>query len=466
MKKRRPSLSTRLYRRVLLLLALTGVAMGWTLFSAAKHEIAEESDAQLVNASRLLYMVTQDEPAGGFLVRQGRVVDAEGGPLVSDEESRAFEASYDSCMFVVFWEGHPVARSGWGAPVSRVPRQPGLRSFRALGAHWRSFGAPGRDPRLFIVVAERKAIREIPIWGLLRELAGPMLALLMVAMTMLWWTLRKGLSQVERLASKLNARSLSDLEPLVPQEWPRDLESLVVALNKLFARLEGAYELEQAFTDDVAHELRTPLAAIRAQAQLLHKIARPDYADDVARLLGTVDRANGLIDGMLTLARLNATSVMPRPLDVHDLVAEVVADALMSLPADAMEFTVLPDHIVRWTCDAALLQIALSAVISNATRHGRAGGRVDIAIVRNSDRLVVTIGDRGPGVEPEQRERILRRFENGGSPTSGSGLGLSIASKAMALLGGTIRLDDRPGGTGLLVILTLPSNESYLGPPA
>lgn len=455
--KRRPSLSTALYRRVLLLLALTGLAMGAVLYTVATREIARASDAQLINASRLLYMMMQDDLAAGVLERHDRIVGADGDPLLSSQEAKAFQASYDTCMFTVFWNGKPIAQSGWGAPVRLVPRRAGLHDFRALGDHWRSYGMKGHDPRLLIVVAERSALREFSFGRVLGELAVPLLALMAAAMAVLWWTLSKSLSQVERLASTLNARSLSDLEALDPQDWPQDVEPLIVALNKLFARMEGAYELEQAFTDDVAHELRTPLAAIRAQAQLLRRLSPCALGEDADRLVATVDRANDLIDGMLVLARLNSTAVCARSIDVHALVAEVVADSLVNLRADAMEVSVIPEHIVRWRCDAALLQIALSAVIANAMRHGLAGAHLDIAIVRASDRLVITIGDRGPGVPAHERERLLHRFEHGGSSTSGSGLGLSIATKAITLLSGTIRLDDRPDGQGLLVILTLPS---------
>jgi signal transduction histidine kinase len=446
----------QLYRRVLLLLALTGLAIGGVLFVVASREVGRASDAQLVNASRLLYMMLQDDIAAGVLVRHDSVVAADGDPLLSNQEAQAFQASYDSCMFTVFWEGKPIAQSGWGAPVRLVPRRLGLHDFTALGDQWRSYGMKGHDPRLLIIVAERGAMREFSIGRLLRELALPMLALLAVAMVVLWWTLRGSLWRVERLASTLGARSLSDLEPLVPEEWPRDLETLIVALNKLFGRLEGAYELEQAFTDDVAHELRTPLAAIRAQAQVLRRLSPQPLGEDADRLVAMVDRANALIDGMLTLARLNATSISARSVDVHALVAEVVAEALVDQAADAMEVSVMPEHIVRWRCDASLLQIALSAVVGNAIRHARAGAHLDIAIVRGSDRLIVTVGDRGGGVVAGERERLLRRFEHGGLKTSGSGLGLSIASKAMALLTGSIRLEDRPDGPGLLVILTLP----------
>jgi len=454
---RRSSLSTRLYRRVLILLALTGLAMGVILYTVASREIGRASDAQLVNASRLLYMMMQDELTPAMLTVRGARPAPGNDPLLTSEEKKAFQASYDWCMFAVFWDGKPVAQSGWGAPVSLVPRRPGLHDFTAMNDHWRSYGLPGRNPRLLIVVAERDVMRELSVRPVMRKMALPMLLLLAFAMVVLWWTLRTSLSEVERLASSLNARSLTDLTPLDPGDWSRDLGPLIVALNKLFARLGQGYELEQAFTDDVAHELRTPLAAIRTQAQLLRKTAPALLAEDGDRLMRMVDRANCLIDGMLTLARLNATAVSNRSIDVHALVGEVVADAVGQLPAEAIEFDVTPSHVVRWRCDAGSLQIAVSAVIDNAIRHARSGGRVDIAIVRSAEHLVISIGDRGCGVAAADRERLLRRFEHGAAGSSGSGLGLSIATKAMTLSGGSIRLEDRQDGPGLLVILTLPA---------
>lgn len=447
----------RLYRRLLLLLALTGFAMGAILYTVANKEVGRAADAQLVNASRMLYMMMQDEIASALLTTHGHELAGDGDHLLTAEERKAFRASYDWYMFVIFWDGEPIAQSGWAAPIKLVPLKTGLHDFAAGDDRWRSYGLHGRDPRLLIVVAERDAMREFAILPVLRQLALPMFLLIAAGMVVLWWTLRKGLSEVDRLAVTLNARSLSDLSPLVPAEWSKDLEPLIIALNKLFARLGQAYELEQDFTDDVAHELRTPLAAMRAQAQLVRKMAPPPLMEDVGRLIAIVDRANALIDGMLTLARLNATSVSVRSVDIHALVGEVVADALGQLPADAMEFNVTPDHVVRWRCDPTPLQIALSAVIENATRHARAGARVDIAITRSTDRLVITVGDRGPGVKPADRDRLFRRFERGVSTSSGSGLGLSIAMKAIIVSGGSIRLEDR-GGAGLLVILTLPGS--------
>ncbi|SEN03737.1 two-component system, OmpR family, sensor kinase [Sphingomonas gellani] len=454
---RRTSLSTRLYRRVILLLALFGLGSSLILYAVANREVDRAADAQLVTASRLLYMMMQNDLTAGVLNVPGPASFDREARLLTAEEKTAFGMSYDWCMFAVFWNGRLVARSGWGAPISVLPRKAGLHDFRATGDRWRSFGLEEQGGKLLIVVAERNATVEFSILRALGKLVLPLSLLMAAGMVMLWWTLRASLSEVERLTSTIYDRSLADLTPLTPGDWSPDLEPLITALNTLFLRLGDAYEQEQAFTDDVAHELRTPLAAIRAQAQLLSRGDPANMREELGRLVRGVDRANRLIDGMLTLARLHATTLDSRSVDVHELVAETVAEAAMSLPPEAVEFSVTPDHVVRWRCDAATLGIALSAVIDNALSHARCGGTIDIALVRADERLVVTVADRGPGIPEQDRERLLHRFERGDSASPGSGLGLSIAAKAITLSGGSIRLEDRPDGTGLLVVFTLPA---------
>nr|WP_246204967.1 HAMP domain-containing sensor histidine kinase [Altericroceibacterium indicum] len=292
----------------------------------------------------------------------------------------------------------------------------------------------------------------------LQELAAPLTLLLVFGVLVLWLTLRKSLSIIGRLADTLNARSLAELKPLDPVEWPSDLWPVITALNTLFARLDQAYEREQAFTDDIAHELRTPLAAIRARAQLVHKSLPNVHEDDIARLIACVDRACDLIGGMLIHARLDTVKLSRRSADIHAIVSDVVAEALLDIPSDSIQFTVNPDYIVRWPCDVSSLTIALSAVIDNAVRHAGEGGHVDIAMVRSSERLDIMIADKGPGIPVEDRKRLQRRFERGTSPSSGSGLGLAIAVTAMKLMGGTLILQDRQDGPGLLVILRLPAS--------
>ncbi|MXP25411.1 hypothetical protein GRI39_05055 [Altererythrobacter indicus] len=455
---RHSSLAVRLFCRLLLLLALTGMGMGFLLYNVADRESNRASDAQLMKAARLLNMMMQDELTAGVLVAHDQVLSANGDLLLSPEEKKAFHASYDCCMFAVFWDGRAVAQSGWGTPVEQLPREPGLHDFVVVSSEWRSYGLAGKNARLLVVVAERASTRGLSVMMALQELAAPLTLLLVFGVLVLWLTLRKSLSIIGRLADTLNARSLAELKPLDPVEWPSDLWPVITALNTLFARLDQAYEREQAFTDDIAHELRTPLAAIRARAQLVHKSLPNVHEDDIARLIACVDRACDLIGGMLIHARLDTVKLSRRSADIHAIVSDVVAEALLDIPSDSIQFTVNPDYIVRWPCDVSSLTIALSAVIDNAVRHAGEGGHVDIAMVRSSERLDIMIADKGPGIPVEDRKRLQRRFERGTSPSSGSGLGLAIAVTAMKLMGGTLILQDRQDGPGLLVILRLPAS--------
>ena len=456
-KRRSFSLSVQLFRRLLLLLALTGLGMTFILYIAANRESERASDVQLMRAAHLLKMMMQDELTAGVLVAHDKVLTTHGDILLTPEEKEAFHVTYDWCMFAVLWDGRLVAKSGKGMPFSQLPRKPGLHDFTVSSDRWRSYGLVGRDRRLLIVVAEQASARGVSVLTVVRELALPLTLVVLAGMLMLWLALRRGLSVISRLATTLSERSLAELTPLEPDMWPLDMAPVITALNTLFARLDQAYEREQAFTDDVAHELRTPLAAVRARAQLVRKSFPDVRGEDIDRLIAAVDRAGDLIGGMLIHARLDTIKLSHRSIDVHALVSEVVAEAAVNLPSDAMQFTVSPEHIVRWSCDVSSLTIALSAVINNAVRHARSGGQIDIAIVRNASQLDIMIGDRGPGVPHEDRDRILRRFERGSSDTCGSGLGLAIAVTAMKLMGGSLVLEDRQDGQGLLVILRLPA---------
>src|SRR6185369_16360886 len=146
---------------------------GAVLYFFADREISRAADVQLIDAARLLDMMMQDEFAQGVLVRRDRVVDAQGDPLLTTEDERAFQATYDSYMFTVFWNGKLVARSGWGAPVRLLPLESGLHTFTAQGDSWRSYGMRNSRTPLLIVVAQRHAMRDFSLGPVLAELAVP-----------------------------------------------------------------------------------------------------------------------------------------------------------------------------------------------------------------------------------------------------------------------------------------------------
>ena len=454
---KRRSLAAALYRRILLLLAIAGLAMAGILYMVAVREVRLAADHQLINASRMLFVLMREE-----LDEERREPDRSTPPdatppLLSAEDREAFRTNPDWGMFVVFRRGVPIAQSQDHGETRPIPMRAGFQNFKAGGTSWRSYGLPVPEYDVLVVVAERSAAHDLAFMPIARRLALPLVVLVIGSAGLLWLALRRSLSEIRRLGADLRARGFADLAPLNREEWPDDLAPVVLSLNRLFARLDHAFELEQAFTDDVAHQLRTPLAAIRVQAQLLRKMAAPDLHPETDQLMAAVDRANDLVSGMLTLARLDATAIERVPTDVCALVADLVAEQVLQLPAQSVAFSVSPDVPVVFETDPAPLKIILSALIENAVRHAGSGGQIAIAITDHGADLHIAVADRGPGIPPEDRERLLRRFERGSPHAPGSGLGLSIAARATTILGGTVGLDGRGDGPGLVVTVRIPA---------
>ncbi|MGC4252738.1 MAG: ATP-binding protein [Sphingobium sp.] len=453
------SLAGALYRRVMILLVVIGMTMAAILYAVAQKEVRQAADHQLVNATQMLYILMREELAAGIADSSVDDEPAALPPLLSAEDREVFRTNPDWGMFAVFRQGTLIGRSRSGPASKLVPLQPGFHDFSAPDGTWRSYGLLVPEKAVLVVVAERHAARDLAFAPVARRLALPLLLMVAASAGLVWLAMRRGLREIRRLGAELRARRVADLTPLAKGEWPRDFEPLILSLNSLFARLDQAFELEQAFTDDVAHQLRTPLAAIRAQAQLLRKMASPDLRHEADQLMAAVDRANDLVGGMLTLARLDATAIERIPVDIGALVADLVADQLRQWPPEDIVFSVSPDRPVLFDTDPSLLKISLAAVIENAARHAATGGHVDIAYEITGAGLEIRVADHGPGIPSKDRQRLLQRFERGASDMPGSGLGLSIAARATSILNGDILLDDAPGGPGLLVTIRIASKD-------
>jgi len=232
------------------------------------------------------------------------------------------------------------------------------------------------------------------------------------------------------------------------------------ALNGLFARIGNLLDAERRFTADAAHELRTPIAGIRAQAQ-----AAMTVLDGEARrhaLRATVegcDRAARLIDQLLLLARLES-GVMPEftPLDLCSLARQVLADATPVALAkrQSLEF-VAPDRLeVRGS--AALLQALIRNLVDNAIRYSPRGARICVTALQEEGRSVLVVEDGGPGLNETQRRRLGDRFYRGaGTQQAGSGLGWSIVRRVAELHRMVVEVDQSPALHGLRIRLRCPS---------
>jgi two-component system sensor histidine kinase QseC len=226
---------------------------------------------------------------------------------------------------------------------------------------------------------------------------------------------------------------------------------LIDALNRLLRRIGATLASERRFTADAAHELRTPLAAIRANTQVLMKARDEDERQRTAQdLLASVDRGSHLVDQLLALARVDRSGAIQRfaDIDLSGLVAEQVQSHLST--AAARGITLRSDTVpVRMPGDPTLLTVMIRNLIDNSLRYGREGGTVTVTTrsLPHANELVVE--DDGPGIPEEEREKVFERFHRvAGTGSTGSGLGLSIVQRVASLHDGTAMVDPPRGDRG------------------
>ena len=298
---------------------------------------------------------------------------------------------------------------------------------------------------------ERRIVR---LWLGLGALSAVALAIavLLAAVAARW--VGRPLRGLEATAQRLADGQLG--ERAVAGSGPPEVRELAEAFNAMAGRLEALVYGSRAVVADVSHQLRTPLAAMRLRLELLREDLDGRGDDDVTAALAEIDRLSRLVDGLLAVARAENADVAPRPIDVTQVVDErrqawqPVADERavtidVAMPGEASFAAVTPGH----------LEQVLDNVIDNALDALPPGGRIDIAVSDTHGRITVTIADNGRGMTPAQRERAFHRFATG-DPDHGTGLGLAIVHRLVTSDGGTVHLDETPGG-GTTVVITLPA---------
>lgn len=286
------------------------------------------------------------------------------------------------------------------------------------------------------------------------NLAWPALALLAVLGLLSWVLIRRLLRPLEDTAQRIALKSPQDLSAVDPQGLPRELQPIVDALNALLARLGQALESERRFTADAAHELRTPLAALRMRVQLVERERQVPDAH-LRQLRADVDRCTTLVESLLALTRLEpqAQPLMREAVDLNDLLDTLEVD----MPPEARLQRALEVGCVQ--AAPALLASALRNLIANAVHYGPAGVTVQVASsVLPGGGVRIAVRDDGPGVPPAERARLGERFFRVlGTGRPGNGLGLSIVARIAALHGAPLRFEDGLGGRGLGVVLDFPA---------
>jgi two-component system sensor histidine kinase QseC len=434
-------------RRQLLVLLLAAVAVIWigvavASYVDARHEIDELLDAHLAQSSTLL------------IAQAGHDLDE-----IDEHVPKA--GRYARRVAFQFWEdGTRLRLRSSNAPHDRLSKNDeGFSDVRIDGHRWRVFSGWDSRHRYVVQVGERLGTRDEIVTAMARNLLLPLVVALPLLALLVWLVIERVLRPLRVLNREVAHRAPDHLAPVDVGRAPVEVAPLVANLNDLFGRVHASIANERRFTADAAHELRTPLAALRAQAQVARGATddreRTHALDNV---IAGCDRAAHLVDQLLTLARLDPALAQSTQTNVAlaPIVQSAIVEAMPAALEKDIEIAMREDERVHVHGDARLLGILLRNLLDNAIRYSPRGTPVDVDVGGDHGKPRVRVRDNGPGVAAEARARLGQRFERlGVSEVSGTGLGLSIVERIAELHGAHVAFDEAPGG-GLEVTVTFP----------
>jgi two-component system, OmpR family, sensor kinase len=387
-------------------------------------------------------------------LRAGPTLAGGEAPLESPED----EGNYD--LFVQVWsaDGLRIFQSSAHIvlPVGAVL---GFANVNANGTAYRVYSLQA-GPRV-IQVAQKLSARRIAAGTLALRTVVPILLMAPLLVFVSVWVVRRSLVSVARVRRQVAERKPDDLSEVSATGLPDEIRPLVEELNLLFGRVRRAFEAQQHFVADAAHELRSPLAALKLQVQSLQR-APDDAARSLAmeRLTSGIDRATQLVGQLLILARQEARLTADEPperLSLLDLARDAVVDITPVAEARGIDVGLVDSDPAVIDGHADALHILLRNLLDNAIKYTPAGGFVDVEVRASPGEVILAVEDSGTGIPAEAREHVLGRFHRGtNTGVPGSGLGLAIVQVIAKLHTATIALEASARRGGLRAVVRFP----------
>lgn len=436
-------------RKRLLATLLGGMLLVWLAAAVltaweTREEMQELLDAHLAqNASLLAAQI-------GHEIDEGELENVE--PLHKYARNVAFQ---------IWTGGDTLLLRSAEAPAARLSAaEEGFSDATVEGRSWRVFSHWDTRREYLVQVGEAADTREHLADEVLVKLVQPLLVALPLSGLLIWFSVGGALKPLGRIGAALARRDPHHLAP-IEGEVPKEIAPMVEHLNALLARVRASLENERRFTSDAAHELRTPLAALKTQLQVAQGASEAGEREQaIAKAVAAGDRATRLVEQLLTLARLEHDAWQGRAeaVDLHALAAQALAESAQLAAGKGIRLSLAGEPGLAITGHAGLLAILLRNLIDNALRHTPSNTEVSVGIRRVADEIVLEVQDQGPGIPAAERENALRRFHRlEGAAAGGSGLGLSIVARIAELHDARLELLEGAGGRGLLARLRFPA---------
>lgn len=423
-------------------------AAAWTYFST-RAEIQRVLDRRLEEAARMVASLS------------GSLEAKSASPAAEAFETPRLDR-YNRQLSCQIWslDGRLLGRSSQAPDEPLAMSGTGFSERQLDGESWRVYSLADRERGIRVLVGDNLGVRQRLVGDLMAGLLIPFAAAVAALALLVWAAVGHGLAPLRDIAARLRRRDPADHEPLGIGHVDQELRPLVGAIDGLFDRLSALRESERHFIASAAHELQTPLAGLRAHAQIaLMAKDEETRARSLERIQSSVDRTARLVHQLLELAREEASAEASAGrwagvAEVVDGLAEELEPALQraGVRIECSESGRSAEIMI----DECSLALALRNLIDNAVQHSPPGSRVEIDLGEGGGEALLSVLDRGPGIPLAEIDRVRDRFVRGSRARgSGSGLGLSIVELVVARAGGRLELAAREGG-GLAASLVLP----------
>lgn len=367
----------------------------------------------------------------------------------------------NNIAFQIWGEEKLLGASSHAPDTAITAYSPGFDFANFDGYRWRTYTRQSIPNERWIMVAERTDLRFVLAENVVLASIIPILLSVPVIGLLIWGVITLGLSPLKGLSSELRAKPVSDLTPLKAPYSRLELEQVIHSINGFISRLQSTLDREKRFSADAAHELRTPISALKIQLHNLKTELGSD-SETMQELENGVDRMQHLVEQLLSLYRMTAEQFAEntRSIDLYHLAEEVIARNYSLFEQKQLQVELAGSSLFVQG-DQFSLETLVSNLLNNAGKYTQSGGSVRVEVAQKDNRIRLLVEDNGPGISEENRIRVFERFfrEDKGSENStpGCGLGLTIVSHVANLQGATISFQPSSFGKGCAIAVDFPA---------
>lgn len=456
------TLTYKLLLRIAPTILITIVIIGLLAYRSATREINYVYDAQLINDASVLWALVQNE------LQQTEPDKTKKTPNIdldfNDQHPASKEADEDANarMFRIWKGGRLLMASDTGLPDTIAQQRVGFSDVDFNHEQWRIYAQEVPNTAVVIEVGEKRSLRDKLVSNILLQLFLSLLILVPTVGLLMWLGIKNGLRAIRTLVRAIRSRSPDDLSSIPVGGLPRDLSPLAQSINQLLTKLEHSLTAERRFSDHAAHQLRTPLAGLKLQLQMLSRADSESERQTIVKdLIRSNDRATHLVEQLLQAARISHQPISLQPLPLYHVTAGVIAEMGNVAAEKGLDISLEGHEKARVQADELLMKLMINNLVDNAIKYTPDSGKVTLMVQPRDDMWCLSISDTGPGIAEGEREAVFHRFYRADNAAAdGAGLGLAIVGDIIDRLAGKITLKGTQQGPGLCVEVLLPKAKS------